>query len=105
MLELLAAGFGWNDDDYYDDLEGACGGLGEIKIDFENIPDGGEQQDDPERICYRVLGYKTDGRREFTMLCGFRKITGSEYSRFCPIAIRRKGKVQKDGRRASIWPF
>ena len=100
-LELLAGQPVWADDLYYEPLRGACSGLGEIKIDLRMKADARKEL----QVCYRILGYKTDGTREFTMLCGFQKISGSEYSTYCPMARSRKEKVLKDGNRASLWPL
>lgn len=98
-LEILAKARKW-ELPYFDNLHGACEGLGEIRIDVTRESASGEK-----RECYRILGFNGPERRDFTLLCGFLKVTGSEYSRECRKAHRRKDGVTKDGRRASICEF
>lgn len=50
--------------------------------------------------CFRILGFTGPEKKQFTLLVGFEKITGSEYAVECPKALQRKKGVLKDGTRA-----
>jgi hypothetical protein len=82
----------------YKDLDGKCSGLGEIRIDIAQASDDPEKELPP--LCFRILGFEGPEKRQFTLLVGFQKITGSEYSVECPKALQRKKGVLKDGSRA-----
>lgn len=95
-LEILSASSNWSDSLFYEELRGACEGLGEIKVDVGR---------GRRRLSYRILGFVGPGRRDFTLLVGFLKLTGAEYATECPRALRRKEGVLKDGKRAPICSF
>jgi hypothetical protein len=90
-LELLSAVSDWSQSQFYEDLRGACEGLGEIKVDTATR-------------CCRLLGFRGPGRRDFTLLCGFIKVANADYGRECPRALKRRDGVLKDGERAEWWP-
>ena len=91
-IEILAVLPDWSKSAAYEDLEGKCEGLGEVKVDVADL-------------CIRLLGFKGPGKREFTLLLGFAKRTNSDYATHCPRALKRKEGVLKDGRRAPICSF
>lgn len=76
--------------------------LSEIQID---VAVGGLRDDDELVRCFKILGFEGPGRREFTLLVGFEKITRAEYSIECPKALHKMKVVIKDGRRAPPCEF
>jgi hypothetical protein len=90
-LELLVALPDWSKSPFFADLRGRCVGLGEVKVDAGNAH-------------YRLLGFYGPNKREFTLLCGFLKVTNADYGTECPKALKRKEGVLKDGERAEVWP-
>jgi len=91
-LDILVWQRDLSENSTYEDLRGKCRGLGEIRVD---VADG----------KFRILGFKGPGRREFTLLVGFRKKTNADYGVECPKALRRKEGVKKDGKRAPVCAF
>lgn len=101
-FEILVPLSDWRKTTTYEDLRGACEGLGEVKVDVtRNWNDGGGTR----TRMFRILVFHGPDRREVTLLYGFEKITGSEYSHACPAALQRKEGVLRDGRRAPICSF
>jgi hypothetical protein len=104
-LDILSRERNWTDPSYKD-LEGACDGLGEIRID---VPlNAGARRTSGSRgklCCLRILGFANAGRKEFNLLVGFEKRIGSEYSIECPKAQNRKRGVQRDENRAPPCEF
>ncbi len=96
-LDVLSREKKWSAPEYKD-LSGDCSGLGEIRIDIAQVSDG--QDEDLPPLCFRILGFAGPDKKQFTLLVGFQKITGAEYSVECPRALRRKKGVLKDGSRA-----
>ena len=88
-LENLTALRDWDRTPLYDELRGRFEGLGEIRVDTDTA-------------SYRLLGFMS-GRREFTILCGFWKLSNADYASECPKARNRKEGALKDDRRVSIW--
>jgi hypothetical protein len=85
----------------FKELDGACAGLEEIRIDIRvAVPN----EEDRFR-CFRILGFSGPERRQFILLVGFEKITGSEYAVECPKALQRKKRVLRDARRAPRCEF
>ncbi|SEC70490.1 hypothetical protein SAMN05444161_1667 [Rhizobiales bacterium GAS191] len=102
-IEVLAITRTWDREAIYEDLRGACDGLGEIRIDVPKGP--GEQNGSGPFHLYRILGFAGPGRREFTLLCGFKKDGTFDYGPACASAHRRKEGVTKDGRKAPSCRF
>ena len=81
-------------------LEGACKGLEEIRIDREVANDDETADGSAEKMSIRLIGFSGPGRKEFTLLTGFKKVSGSEYGVECPRAYGRKQRIRGDERRA-----
>ena len=81
---------GWIDSDRdYKDLRGKLSGLGELRFVV------GKEQ-------HRVLGFRNDDLKEFTMLVAGRKIAKFDfYLRHGPTALKRKAEVDSDRARFS----
>jgi hypothetical protein len=77
-------------------MRGACAGLTEVKIDV---------QLEDEEVHIRLLGVHGPGRREFTILGAMQKQSDADYGRACRSALRRKQRVERDGRRALPCQF
>ena len=96
-LELLGLEDSFDGVDAVKPLRGACEGLTEIIIEFE--------QDEIE-IHIRILGFDGPGRKEFTLLLGFEKTNNDAiYGPHCRAAHARKAGVIRDGRRAPECRF
>jgi len=94
-------------------LRGACYPLAEIKIEVDqddlddearDIREGAGESED-RKNHYRILGFEGPGRREFTLLCGFKKENNSDYGPACRSAKQRREGVIKDGQRARPCNF
>jgi len=96
-LDLLSREKRWVEA-FYKELDGACEGLGEVRIDAPS-------RSTKIRICLRILGFPDLRKRVFHLLVGFEKIIGDEYRVECPKALRRKQGVLKDGSRAPPCEF
>jgi hypothetical protein len=94
VLDILAATRKWPNgpDEITEEMRGACTGLVEIRIEMPGPDD--------TILHYRLLGFFGPGKREFTLLCGFRETNVSDYGPACRSALTRKDGVLKDGRRA-----
>jgi Phage derived protein Gp49-like (DUF891) len=95
-LDLLSRERRWVEG-FYKELDGACEGLGEIRIDAPSPSN--------TKICVRILGFTDLRKRVFHLLVGFEKTAGDEYRVECPRALRRKQGVLKDGSRAPPCEF
>jgi hypothetical protein len=99
-LDILSRERTWGLPTYKDRL-GRCLGLGEIRIDISI----GASNDKDRLRRFRILGFLGPGRREFSLLVGFEKITGAEYAVECPKAYHRMNGVIRDGSRAPSCEF
>ncbi len=96
-LDLLSRERRWIEP-LYKELDGACEGLGEVRIDAPSPRTA-------TKTCFRILGLPDKRKRAFHLLVGFEKIVGDEYRVECPKALRRKQRVVKDGNRAPPCEF
>ena len=83
-------------DPIFKELHGACKGLSEIRLE---IPKEQSDQDDAT-ASVRILGFVGPGKNNYTMLRGFIKVDGTEYSAECPRAASHMEIVRKHGERA-----
>jgi hypothetical protein len=87
-------------------LRGACEGLTEIKIDFEEERVTTDGDREKVEIHLRILGFDGPAKGEFTLLTGFQKENNNAiYGPYCVSALERKNGVINDGRKAKPCSF